>query len=131
MLLDPNGNRLCLGPAPSSGLVLDDATATPPGAGASGFQVALVFGDDGIDQFNQLAAACFARDPGTCPSGRIALVHDGAVLIAPTVQAASFAKDQIIIAGAFDEATARTMAADLISQGLTARPVLVDLGPDN
>jgi preprotein translocase subunit SecD len=55
-------------------------------------------GSAGLDAFNAVAAACYGRGP-TCPTGRIAVVLDGVVLMAPAIRAPSFAADQLQISG--------------------------------
>jgi hypothetical protein len=71
--------------------------------------VALELTDDGIDEFNALAATCFPPT-ATCPVGRVAIVVDDRVVSAPTVHEAEFAADQISISGEFDEAEAEAIA---------------------
>ena len=71
----------------------------------------------GIDAFNALAAACDAATP-ECPTRLIAIVIDGVVLSAPTVNEPSFERDQIQISGDFTEAEAKSLAAALRAEPL-------------
>ena len=71
--------------------------------------VALEFFARGIDKFNDVAEACFVRAP-SCPTGQLAIVVDGIVVSAPTIELPSFERDQIQISGDFDEAEAKDLA---------------------
>ena len=62
----------------------------------------------GITQFNELAGACF-RHESPCSSGRLAIVLNGVVISAPTIQAESFKRDQIQISGNFTEKEAKDL----------------------
>jgi preprotein translocase subunit SecD len=89
---------------------LEDAQATLDPGGS--WVVNPVFTEDGIDTFNEIAARCF--DPSrVCPAGQLAIVVDGIVLSAPTVQQAEFERDLIQISGGFTESRARALAAAL------------------
>lgn len=48
-----------------------------------------------------------------CPTGQVAILLDGEVLSAPTVQQPSFERDQIVIAGEFTEPEATDIAQTL------------------
>lgn len=67
-------------------------------------------GADGIDRFNEAASECFAK-AATCPSGQLAIVIDGKVVSAPSINEARFERDQVQISGDFDEAEATALAA--------------------
>ena len=101
--------RLRMGPAPLTGEALQTADARFDVA--TGWTVNIEFrsGSPGIDDFNELAAQCFARGPG-CESGRAAIEIDGVVASAPNVNAAAFERDQVQISGAFSEDEARDLA---------------------
>ena len=74
-------------------------------------------GATGIDLFNATAAHCFAQDQ-TCPTGQLAIVVDGVVISAPTIQEPSFQADQIQITGTpFTEAQATALAAGIDAAG--------------
>ena len=69
-------------------------------------------GADGLDPFNAAAASCYAKD-ATCPTGELAIVVDGVVVTAPTIQTGRFEADQIQISGDFTEQSATTLAAGI------------------
>ncbi len=116
VLGDRAGNRLCLGPTMLTGEVVETADVTL-GFTGSGWEVNPVFrpGAAGIDQFNAAARSCYALnpDPNLCPSGRLAIVLDHQVISAPSINAETFARDQIVISGAFEEEEARLLAEAL------------------
>ena len=101
-----------VGPVGLTGSALDTARAN---LGQSGqWVVAPVFKDgaDGIGKFNGAAGQCYSK-AATCPSGQLAIVLDGQVLSAPSINAASFKADQIEISGSFNERTAKDLATAL------------------
>ncbi len=69
-------------------------------------------GGDGIDRFNELAAECFDSSP-VCPTGSLAIVLDGVVVIVPQIQTPHFERDQIAISGGLTEASARDLVTTL------------------
>jgi preprotein translocase subunit SecD len=73
-------------------------------------------GPGGIDRFNDAAARCYAKDQ-TCPTGQLAIVVDDTVVSAPSIQQATFERDQIQISGNFDEASATALAERLNAAG--------------
>jgi preprotein translocase subunit SecD len=81
----------------------------------SGWEVNPTFraGDAGINQFNEAARICFNGDLNICPTRRLAIVLDHQVISAPSINAESFARDQIVISGAFEEEEARLLAEAL------------------
>jgi preprotein translocase subunit SecD len=97
-----------LGPAGASGQIVSDADAE---LGQNGqWSVALTIkGGESIDAFNALAAECFAQ-AATCPTSQLAIVLDSVVQSAPTIQQASFERDQIQISGSFTEGEAKDLA---------------------
>ncbi len=113
---EPPTERYLLGRTMLTGAALEDADAS-----FVGFEwlVRPTFkgGEDGIDLFNAAAAACFSSTPA-CPSQslsggstqQLAIVLDGIVESAPTVQAPFFQRDQITISGNFDQAEAEDTA---------------------
>ncbi len=118
VLADDEGNRYCLGPVLLTGDALESADV-----GLDNFSTWLVSpvfkeGADGIDRFNEAASKCFvgsaAFDANVCPqtsdNGRLAIVLDRKVISAPSINAASFQRDQITISGSFTEASARDLA---------------------
>ncbi len=116
VLSDRAGNRLCLGPTMLTGEVVETAGVSL-GFTGSGWEVNPVFrpGAAGIDQFNAAARDCYALnpDPNLCPSGRLAIVLDHQVISAPSINAETFARDQIVISGAFEEEEAHLLAEAL------------------
>jgi len=101
-----------VGPVGLTGSALDTARAS---LGESGqWVVQPVFKDnaDGIGKFNAAGAQCYAK-AATCPSGQLAIVLDGQVISAPSINAASFKADQIEISGSFNERTAKDLATAL------------------
>ncbi len=97
-----------LGSAGAVGADIDDAQATFDQT-ASEWSVLLSFTGEGIDRFNQLAEACFNGQP-TCARGAVAIVLDGTVVSAPTVQNASFVANEVTITGNFTEEEAKDLA---------------------
>ncbi|MBK7324350.1 MAG: SecD/SecF family protein translocase subunit [Candidatus Microthrix sp.] len=80
-------------------------------------------GKNGIDLFNKAATLCYNGDP-LCPPnsqdsstgaarGQLAIVLDGKVLTAPSINEAEFNKDQISISGSFAEQEAKDVATAL------------------
>jgi hypothetical protein len=109
-------DKLCyeLGPAPADPVTFvsaDAVTAIGPGDEAI---VAPVLTDDesGIGALDELAGACFNQDD-ECPTGQVAMVLDGEVLSAPTIEAESFEADQIQIGGGFTQQEAEDLADQL------------------
>jgi len=72
----------------------------------------LLDGPEGIDAFNAIAGDCFART-AKCPTGQLAILSEGVVLSAPSVQEPRFERDQVQITGDFTEAEARQLAERL------------------
>lgn len=113
---DPDTNELVaiyqLGPTLLSGESLETARAnvTPNGE----WVVNPVFraGAEGIDRFNAAASQCFSKST-TCPTGQLAIVLDGRVVSAPSINEAAFQRDQIQISGSFTEGSARDLATVL------------------
>ena len=109
-----------LGPVVVPGTALSGATATIGDTGQWQVNPTFKDGKDGIDLFNAAAAKCFNNDATVCPlvvpgasHGALAVVLDNEVLTAPSIDAASFTKDQIRISGSFDERSAKDVALAL------------------
>jgi preprotein translocase subunit SecD len=96
-----------LGPSQATGEIVSDAGAELDLNGQ--WTVRLEITAAGIDQFNQVAAQCFARGE-TCPTGQLAIVLDSQVVSAPNISEPSYARDQIVISGSFDESEAKNLA---------------------
>ncbi|MGH8972686.1 MAG: protein translocase subunit SecD [Acidimicrobiia bacterium] len=92
------GARLCLGPAELTGQAVKTAKAQFD----SEWQVDVTFTKEGGDQFNALAAKYFQR--------QVAIVLDGVVQSAPSINAQSFPDRKAVISGNFTEDEARDLA---------------------
>ncbi len=110
VLADETGNRYCLSPTRFTGEVVESAQAVIAGAVGNQWQVSLTLkgGNAGINQWNQVAAECFNR-LGDCVSGRLAIVLDGQVVSAPTIQTPNFDRQNISITGNFTDAEANNL----------------------
>ncbi|PDH68413.1 MAG: protein translocase subunit SecD [Acidimicrobiales bacterium MED-G01] len=86
-----------LAPAELTGEVIEEAVATFQGQ----WIVDLSFNDEGALLFDQMAVANYER--------QVAIVLDGVVESAPTINATEF-KGQAVISGSFDEAEAKNLA---------------------
>ncbi|MDZ7733418.1 MAG: protein translocase subunit SecD [Acidimicrobiia bacterium] len=99
-----------LGPAALTGEALEGASAgLSPGTGQWLVRPTFKAGEDGIDQFNAIAAQCVSRAP-ECPTGQLAITLDGEVISAPAIQQPNFQRDEIQITGDFDEGEANDLA---------------------
>lgn len=117
-LASEDGTVYSLGPVALTGAAVDGATAA---VGTTGWTVNPTFkgGEDGIDQFNAVAAQCFSGAP-TCPplgglsnNGSLGIVLDSEVLSAPTIQQPEFTRDSIQITGSFTREEAESLAVAL------------------
>lgn len=100
--------RYVLGPTQLTGEALNTADARFDETTGQ-WAVFPEFTGDGIAGFNAVAAQCFNREP-TCPTQQLAIVLDGVVQSAPTIQEPAFEPDQIVISGAFGEGDAKDLA---------------------
>ena len=110
-LLDPEGipyQRLLLGRTMLTGAALETADASFAGLEWSVFPT-FRSGEEGIDLFNAAANACFNRQP-ICQVGQLAIVLDGVIESAPSVNTPYFERDQIVISGNFDQSRAEDTA---------------------
>jgi preprotein translocase subunit SecD len=93
--------------------MLTGASLETADASFAGFewQVLPIFnsGTEGIDLFNAAANACFNRT-SACQAGQLAIVLDGVIESAPTVNTPFFERDQIVISGNFDQNRAEDTA---------------------
>lgn len=97
-----------LGPTAATGQIVSTASAQLSQSGE--WSVALeIKGGSSIDAFNAIAAECF-NGTATCPTKQLAIVLDSVVVSAPTIQQASFQRDQIQISGSFSESEAKDLA---------------------
>lgn len=79
------------------------------------WSVSVGLSPEGSAAFNELAAECFSSTDA-CPTGQLAIVLNGEVVSAPTVQEPSFG-EELTIAGRFSEAEAREFAQILDNLG--------------
>lgn len=97
-----------LGPAVALGEIVQDARASLQPTGE--WVVELEIRSSAIDDFNASAAApCYSMSP-ICPTGKLAIVLDSEVVMAPTIQQPSYQRDQIVISGALSEGEAKNLA---------------------
>lgn len=118
VLADSTGQRYRLGPTKLTGKAVETADAGLDQRGQWEVRPTFRAGKDGIDLFNAAAAICYAGQP-ECPQlagrehGAMAIVLDSVVLTAPSINNASFARNQITISGAFTEQKAKDVATAL------------------
>jgi preprotein translocase subunit SecD len=99
-----------LGPSQATGRIVSSARADIQN-GQWFIALEMRGGENGIDQFNQIAAACFqGTDPTTCPTGQVAIVLDSVVQSAPSISQPSYQRDQMQISGQFTESEAKDLA---------------------
>ncbi len=99
--------RYRLGPAEATGDILRTASAELYQLGQ--WQVGVEVRGDRIDEFNQIASTCYSGAP-TCPTKQLAIVLDGRVVSAPSINAPAFKPDEISITGQFTEGEAKDLA---------------------
>lgn len=80
-------------------------------------------GAEGEDVWNALAARCYAGDD-TCPTKQLAIVLDGQVVSAPTLNAPSFS-GSVEVSGAFAEESAHQLA-DALGTGTSSAGLIVE-----
>ena len=108
-----------LGPAYATGEVFNNDAAADIINGGWGVRVTLKDGATGSDLWNVGAADCYAKT-STCPTGRMAIVLDGVVQSAPTVNQPTFTGG-VDITGSFSEGEAKDLARVLKSGSLPVR----------
>ena len=109
LLLDKQGIAYVVGPAGASGKVFKNDARADVQTGEWTVVVSLRDGADGDVQWNKMAAACFNRTE-ICPTGQLAMVLDGTVISAPTVNEPEFTGGSVQISGAFTATEARDLA---------------------
>ena len=134
-----------LGPVALTGSSLSGASSDLSQQGQWEIRPVFKSGKDGIDKFNAIAAVCYSGSSSqVCPTllrrgphGQIAIVLDNKVLAAPTIDAASFQRDQITISGSFSQSDASDIATALkygalpvVLKQATAEIVSATLGKD-
>jgi preprotein translocase subunit SecD len=97
-----------LGPSFATGEVFNNDANADIISGGWGVRVTLKNGAAGSDLWNIGAAQCFAKST-TCPTGRMAIVLDGVVQSAPSVNQPSFTGG-VDITGSFKESEAKDLA---------------------
>ncbi len=97
-----------LGPAEATGEVFSNDSAAEVSNGAWVVVAPLKNGVAGEDQWNALAAKCYAGG-ADCPTKQIAIILDGEVISAPVVQAPTF-DGSVQISGSFTESEANELA---------------------
>jgi preprotein translocase subunit SecD len=100
--------RLRLGPSKATGTIVKTATAQAPQGLTGDWAVSVDLTGKGNTTFNELAALCYAGGP-ECPTKQIAIVLDGIVRSAPTVQEPQFS-GTVSITGQFTEREAKDLA---------------------
>ncbi len=121
------GGSICkVGPSGGTGEVFqDDATARIISGSGWGVTVSLRGGSSGEGVWNVLASECY-NATATCPTRQLAIVLDGEVISAPTVQQPSFT-GSVEITGSFSEKEARNLARVLNSGSLPVKLVTQDV----
>jgi preprotein translocase subunit SecD len=108
-----------LGPSFATGEVFNNDAQADIISGGWGVRVTLKSGITGADLWNVGAAQCYAKST-TCPTGRMAIVLDGVVQSAPSVNQPSFSGG-VDITGNFEESEAKDLARVLKSGALPVR----------
>lgn len=108
-----------LGPAFATGEVFNSDATADIIQGGWGVRVTLKRGSSGEDLWNIGASQCFSGT-GSCPTRRMAIVLDGVVQSAPTVNQPSFSGG-VDITGNFKESEAKDLARVLKSGALPVR----------
>ncbi len=108
-----------LGPAFATGEVFKDDAAADIINGGWGVRVSLKGGAEGAGLWNIGASSCFSAS-AQCPTKRMAIVLDGVVQSAPTVNQPQFSGG-VDITGSFTESEAKDLARVLKSGALPVR----------
>lgn len=108
-----------LGPAFATGEVFSDDARADIIGGSWGVRISLRSGAKGADLWNVGAAQCYSKSE-VCPTGRMAIVLDGVVQSAPSVNQPKFSGG-VDITGNFKEPEARELARVLKSGALPVR----------
>jgi preprotein translocase subunit SecD len=98
-----------LGPAEATGEVFSNDSSAQVDAGAWVVVAKLRGGAAGADTWNALSTKCFAGG-ADCPTKAIAIILDGEVISAPTVQTPTFDNGSVQISGSFSETEAQDLA---------------------
>ena len=108
-----SGLRYVLGPTDVTGSVVKTAQATPPQL-TGDWTVDVTFTGAGGNKFLDISKKCVAKDP-VCPNGNLAIVLDGVVESAPTIQPdlVSNFDNKAQITGQFTQKEAKNLATVL------------------
>jgi len=98
-----------VGPTGATGKVFNNNAKAEISNGSWVVVVSLRDGAAGADQWNALATACF-NGTDVCPTKQLAIVLDGKVISAPTVQEPVFSGGNVQITGSFTEKEAKQLA---------------------
>lgn len=98
-----------LGPMEATGEVFSNDSSAQVDAGAWVVVAKLRSGAAGADVWNALSTKCFAGG-ADCPTKAIAIILDGEVISAPTVQTPTFDNGSVQISGSFSETEAQDLA---------------------
>lgn len=98
-----------LGPAEATGEVFSNDSSAQVDAGGWVVVAKLRSGAAGADVWNALSTKCFAGG-ADCPTKAIAIILDGEVISAPTVQTPTFDNGSVQISGSFSETEAKDLA---------------------
>jgi preprotein translocase subunit SecD len=104
-----DGLLYLLGPAEATGEVFSNDSSAQVDAGAWVVVAKLRSGAAGTDIWNALSTKCFAGG-ADCPTKAIAIILDGEVISAPTVQTPTFDNGSVQISGSFSETEAKDLA---------------------
>jgi preprotein translocase subunit SecD len=104
-----DGLLYLLGPAEATGEVFSNDSSAQVDAGAWVVVAKLRSGAAGADVWNALSTKCFAGG-ADCPTKAIAIILDGEVISAPTVQTPTFDNGSVQISGSFSETEAKDLA---------------------
>ncbi len=97
-----------LGPSLADGTIVDTAKAEAPTTGGD-WKVSFQLTGKGSGVFDGIAGKCNPPDPAVCPSGRLAIVLDGVVKSAPSINTNKF-NGTGEITGKFSEREAKDLA---------------------
>lgn len=109
LLLDKQGVAYVVGPAGASGKVFKNDARADVQSGEWTVVVSLRSGADGDIQWNRLAAACYNKTE-LCSTGQLAMVLDGTVISAPSVNEPEFTGGSVQISGSFTAEEAQDLA---------------------
>ena len=98
-----------LGPAEATGEVFSNDSSAQVDAGRWVVVAKLRSGAAGADAWNALSTKCYAGG-ADCPTKAVAIILDGEVISAPTVQTPTFDNGSVQISGSFSETEAKDLA---------------------